>query len=103
MLGEIARQAGQWNDAVEHFSRALKLDQGFAEAYLALGISLNASGKFPDAVAPLESYVKMVPEDPAGHYQLATAYGRTGRKPDAEREMALEKETAARAPRTGEP
>jgi predicted Zn-dependent protease len=102
MLGEIARQAGQWNDAVEHFSRALKLDQGFAEASLALGISLNSSGKFTDAVAPLESYVKMVPEDPAGHYQLATAYARTGRKPDAEREMALEKETASRAPRTGE-
>jgi tetratricopeptide (TPR) repeat protein len=102
MLGEIARQAGQWDDAVEHFSRASKLDQGFAEAYLALGMSLNSSGKFSDAVAPLQSYVKLVPEDPAGHYQLATAYARTGRKPDAEREMALQKETAAKAPRTGE-
>ena len=101
MLGETARQAGQWDDAVEHFSRASKLDQGFAEAYLALGMSLNSSGKFSDAVAPLESYVKMVPEDPAGHYQLATAYARTGRRPDAEREMALEKETAAKTPRTG--
>ncbi|HEX6802284.1 MAG TPA: tetratricopeptide repeat protein [Terriglobales bacterium] len=101
MLGEIARQAGQWPDAIEHFSRASKLDQGFAEAYLALGMSLNSSGKFSDAVAPLQSYVKMVPEDPAGHYQLATAYARTGRRPDAEREMAVEKETAAKAPRTG--
>ena len=103
MLGEIARQGGQWNEAVEHFSRASKLDQGFAEAYLALGISLNSSGKFSDAVAPLESYVKMVPQDPAGHYQLATAYARSGRKPEAEHEMALQKETAAKAPRTGEP
>jgi len=102
MLGEIARQAGQWNDAIDHFSAALKLDQGFAEAYLALGISLNSSGKFSDAVAPLGSYVKMVPEDPAGHYQLATAYARSGHKPEAEREMALQKETAAKAPRTGE-
>lgn len=102
MLGEIARQAGEWNDAVEHFSRAAKLDQGFAEAYLALGISLNSSGRFSDAVAPLESYVKMVPADPAGHYQLATAYARSGHKPEAEREMALQKETAAKAPRTGE-
>ena len=102
MLGEIARQRGQWDDAAEHFSRASKLDQGFAEAYLALGMSLNSSGKFSDAVAPLQSYVKMVPEDPAGHYQLATAYARTGRKPDAEREMAIEKEAAAKAPRTGD-
>jgi len=102
MLGEIARQAGQWEDAIDHFSRASKLDQGFAEAYLALGVSLNSAGKFSDAVAPLGTYVKMVPEDPAGHYQLATAYARTGRRPEAEREMALQKETAARAPRTGE-
>lgn len=100
MLGEIDRRAGQWQEAVGHFSRASHLDQGFAEAYLALGISLNSSGKFSDAVAPLQSYVRMVPEDPAGHYQLATAYARMGRKPDAEREMALQKETAAKSPRT---
>lgn len=100
MLGEIARRAGQWQDAIGHFSRASQLDRGFAEAYLALGISLNSSGKFSDAVAPLQSYVKMVPEDPAGHYQLATAFARTGRKPEAEHEMALQKETAAKSPRT---
>lgn len=102
MLGEIDRRAGQWQEAVAHFSRASHLDQGFAEAYLALGISLNSSGKFSEAVAPLQSYVKMVPEDPAGHYQLATAYGRTGRKPEAERELALQKEAAAKSPRTEE-
>src|SRR3984885_4546489 len=33
MLGEIARQAGQWDDAIAHFSRASKLDEGFQEAY----------------------------------------------------------------------
>ena len=27
MLGEIARQAGQWDDAIAHFSRASKLDE----------------------------------------------------------------------------
>jgi hypothetical protein len=31
---------------------------------------------------------------------LATAYARTGRKQDAQREMALQQETAAKAPRT---
>jgi predicted Zn-dependent protease len=76
------------------------LDEGFVEAYLALGISMNAAGKFADAVTPLENYVKMQPDDPAGHYQLATAYARTGRKQDAQREMALQQETAAKAPRT---
>jgi len=100
LLGEIARQAGQWDDAIKHFGRATKLDEGFVEAYLALGISLNASGKFGEAVSPLENYVKVQPDDPAGHYQLATAYARTGRKQDAQRELTLQQETAAKSPRT---
>jgi len=98
LLGEIARQAGQWDDAITHFSRASKLDEGFQEAYLALGMSLNAAGKFSDAVPPLQSYVKMQPADPAGHYQLATAYARTGRKQEADREMSLQREAMTKRP-----
>jgi predicted Zn-dependent protease len=99
MLGETARQAGQWDEAITRFSKATHDDVGFDEAYLALGMSLNSAGKFPDAVAPLETYVKRQPDDPAGHYQLATAYARTGRKPDADKELVLQRETAAKAPR----
>jgi predicted Zn-dependent protease len=62
-------------------------------------MSLNSAGKFSDAIAPLQAYVKMQPADPAGHYQLATAFSRTGRKEDASREMALQRETAAKSPR----
>jgi Flp pilus assembly protein TadD len=61
-------------------------------------MSLNSAGKFSDAVAPLQSYVKLQPGDPAGHYQLATAYARTGRKQDAEREMTLQREAMAKSP-----
>jgi hypothetical protein len=42
----------------------------------------------------LETYVKLQPGNPAGHYQLALAYSRSGRKEDAKREAALQKETA---------
>ncbi len=97
MLGDIARQAQQWDDAIAHFSRALKMDAGFEEAYLGLGMALNAAGKNSEAVAPLESYVKMEAADPAGHYQLSIAYAKLGRKADAEREMALQREAEARA------
>lgn len=98
MLGETARQAGQWDEAIAHFSRASHLDEGFLEAYLGLGMSLNSAQKFSQAVAPLEKYVKLEPADPAGHYQLATAYARIGRKQDAEREMALQREAPAKNP-----
>jgi predicted Zn-dependent protease len=103
LLGETARQVGQWDEAIGHFSRASKLDEDFQESYLALGMSLNSAGRFADAIAPLQRYVKMQPGDPAGHYQLATAYARTGRKQEADQEMVRQRETAAKAPRGAPP
>jgi Flp pilus assembly protein TadD len=60
-------------------------------------MSLAASGQFAQAASPLESYVKLQPEDPAGHYQLAVVYGRTGNKQGADREMALQAQAASHA------
>jgi tetratricopeptide (TPR) repeat protein len=97
VLGELARRSGQWDEAIDRFSSAIKLDAGFSEAYLALGMSLAASRKFAQAASPLESYVKLQPEDPAGHYQLAVVYARTGNKPAADRQMALQAQAASRA------
>lgn len=96
VLGEIARRAGAWDEAIQLFSRASQLDVGFLEAYLARGMSLNAAGKYADAIAPLEHYAKGVPDDPAGHYQLALAYSRTGNKAAADRELQLQREAAAK-------
>jgi tetratricopeptide (TPR) repeat protein len=96
MLGESARQAGRWDEAATRFSKVTKLDEEFFEAYLALGMSLNAAGKFSDAIAPLQKYVKLQPEDPAGHYQLGMAYVRVGRKQDADYEMQMQQQTAAK-------
>jgi|SRR6185437_11166377 predicted Zn-dependent protease len=87
-VGEIARRDADWPTAIEHFQRAANLDAGFVEAFLALGMSLNSANQFQEAIAPLERYTKMQPEDPAGHYQLATAYSRTGNKEAAQRELA---------------
>lgn len=98
ILGELARRGGDWNTAVEHFTRASKLDVSFLEAYLALGMSLNSAGKFAEAIPPLEHYVKLQTEDPAGHYQLAMAYNRTGNKVAAQRESELQRKAAEKAP-----
>jgi len=96
VLGEIARRAGAWDEAIPLFTRASQMDAGFLEALLGLGMSLNAAGKFVDAIAPLERYAKGVPDDPAGHYQLAVAYSRTGNKAAADRELQLQREALAK-------
>ena len=102
-LGEIARRAGQWSEAVPHFTNASKLDPGFAEAFLALGMSLNSAERYSEAVGSLERYVKMLPADPAGHYQLSIAYARAGRKVDAAREMAIQRQIIEKTPNASRP
>jgi predicted Zn-dependent protease len=96
MLADLDRQLEQWDQAVVHFRRASQLDAGFLEAYLGLGMALNAEGKYADAVAPLQKYVAGVPDDPAGHYQLAMAYARTGHRDEAEQELAKQRALDAR-------
>jgi predicted Zn-dependent protease len=98
VLGELAGRAGQREDASQHFARASHIDVGFAEAYPAQGMALSAGGKFADALAPLKEYVRMLPGDPSGHYQLAIAYGRTGNQEAAAHEMELQKQAAAQRP-----
>jgi Flp pilus assembly protein TadD len=100
ILGELARRKGDWNVAVQHFTRATHLDVGFSEAYLALGMSLAAAGRYAEAKPPLEHYVQLEPGDPSGHYQLAIADAHTGDQAGAQREMALQAQAAARAKAT---
>jgi tetratricopeptide (TPR) repeat protein len=89
VLGEIAAKAGDQAGAIEHFKRATTLDTGFAEAYVGLGTSLVSEKRFAEAVQPLETAVKLAPDDPMAHYNLAVALSRVGRKEDADREFAI--------------
>lgn len=90
MLGDLAWRQQNADEAIEHFTRATQLDVSLAQPYLGLGIALNASGKFTQAIASLNRYVELEPGDPAGHYQLAIAYARSGNKQEAERQRALQ-------------
>ena len=99
MLGDLAWRNQKADEAIEHFSRATQFDAGLAEAYLGLGIALNAAGRYADAIAPLKKYTDMDPSDPAGYYQLATAYARTGNKPEADRLLALQRQMEKNKPR----
>ena len=96
VLGELARETQDLPEAIRHFTKATQLNPTFADAYLGLGMSHLAQKNYAEAVAPLQTAVKLQPENPAAHYGLATAYARTGRKEDADREFALQQQAAAR-------
>jgi tetratricopeptide (TPR) repeat protein len=90
ILGELALQARDFDEAIRHLTKSTRLDPNFPDAYLGLGVSLSAEKKYSEAIAPLEMAVKLQPSNPAAHYSLGTAYARTGRKADAEREFSLQ-------------
>lgn len=94
VLGQLAADSRDFPTAIRHFGQATKLDASFSEAYLGLGTSLNSAKRFTDAIPPLESYEKMAPDSPTGHYQLAMAYAGAGRKEDANREAALQRQAS---------
>jgi tetratricopeptide (TPR) repeat protein len=94
VLGQLAADANDYSTSIRHFERATKLDTGFTEAYLGLGTSLNSAKRFAEAIPPLETYEKMAPDSPTGHYQLALSYAGAGRRDDANREAALQRQTS---------
>ena len=94
VLGQLAADSSDSAGAIQHFTKATKLDSNFSEAFLGLGTSLNSAKRFADAVAPLETYEKMAPDSPTGHYQLAVAYSGAGRKADANREAQLQRQAS---------
>ncbi len=97
VLGELARQAEQWPEAIEHCSKATKLDVSFSDAYFSLGRSYLGADKPEQAIAPLETAARLQPDNPAVHFQLATAYRHAGRKAEADRAFQTYKETAQRS------
>ena len=97
ILGELARQARQWPQAIEHFSRAARLDAQLVDAFIGLGKSLVSAGRVSEAVAPLEAAVRLQPENPVAHYQLSFAYRRAGRPAEAEKELLAYRQANDRA------
>jgi tetratricopeptide (TPR) repeat protein len=94
ILGELARQDQQFPLAIGHFERATKLDAGFADAFIGLGRSMLEDGRNAEAIAPLQTAAKLRPDNPAPHFYLSTAYRRTGRPDEAQRELALHEQAS---------
>jgi tetratricopeptide (TPR) repeat protein len=100
VLAELARQAENYQEAIDRFTRATKLDAMFADAYIGLGRSLLAAEKAADAIHPLEQAVQLQPDNPTAHFLLANAYRRAGRQADADRETEAHRTTSEKARQT---
>jgi tetratricopeptide (TPR) repeat protein len=92
ILGELARRDEKCDEAIPRFSQAAKLDANFGEAYLGWGACLVSLKRYEEALPPLERAVRMQQGNPAAHYNLAVALSRTGKKEEAEKEFAIQRQ-----------
>jgi len=102
VLGELAKQNQEWDEAIQHFSRAAKLDASFGDAYVGWGGALVSLKKYSEAIPPLRTAIKLQSGNPAAHYLLAIAYSRTGRKAEGDREFSVQQKLTQKGA-AGEP
>lgn len=77
-LGVVLQQRGRHQGALTEFRAAARLDPSFGPARLLAGASLLAIGRAREAAIELEHAVRLMPDEPAAHLQLADSYERTG-------------------------
>ena len=87
--------ARQYDRAVEACRKALELDPNFAPALPILGVALQKTGRFAEAVAELEKAVK-IDDSPTSLEMLGGAYAAWGKKEDAKRVIRMLTERSAR-------
>lgn len=97
ILGEMARQEGQYEEAVSLLSRAAALDPGLGDAFLGWGYCLVALKRYEAAIAPLQAAVHLQQGNPAAHYNLALAFSRSGHQEEAAKEFAIHRQLAQKA------
>jgi tetratricopeptide (TPR) repeat protein len=102
ILGEMARQASQLEEAIPHFSRAAKLDSSFGDAFMGWGFCLVTLKRYEEAIPPLQAAARLQEGNPSAHYNLAVALSRTGQKEQADKEFAIHRRLAQKpAPTEG--
>jgi len=102
ILGEMARQESQLEEAISHFSRAAKLDSSFGDAFMGWGFCLVTLKRYEEAIPPLRAAVRLQQGNPSAHYNLAVALSRTGQKEEADKEFAIHRRLAQKpAPTEG--
>jgi predicted O-linked N-acetylglucosamine transferase (SPINDLY family) len=89
LSGIVLARSGRAGDAIARLRAAVAADPSLADAWASLGLGLQAIGQPRAAVEAFEHAVRIVPQLPEHHWNLAAAHLRAGN--------AVEGEAAARA------
>lgn len=87
-LGEVAWSRSDFQNALQHYSRALQFHAHFIDAQIGMGKALTSMNQPAEALDYLLDAEHSDPQNEIIHYRLALAYRKLGEKSDADREWA---------------
>ena len=91
-MGQVYKSEGNWEKALEHFEKAVKLDPDRPEGVHTLAVALAMRGRYDPALSALAGLENRGMATPRTHYLMAAVYSR---KKDAKQALGwLEKAVA---------
>ncbi len=82
-LGNVLKNSGKVDRAVEHFNKSLELKPNSPEVHNNLGTLLDKLGRFDEAVEHYERALELRPNFSQAHYNLATLLAKQGKTDEA--------------------
>jgi tetratricopeptide (TPR) repeat protein len=82
-LGNVLKNSGKVDQAVEHFNKSLELKPNSPEVHNNLGTLLDKLGRFDEAVEHYERALELRPNFSQAHYNLATLLAKQGKTDEA--------------------
>jgi Flp pilus assembly protein TadD len=82
-LGMQRQQAGQLQEAIQYYKRAVRLYPDLADGHANLGNTMVQLGRVREAVGQYEQALRIEPDFSKAHNDLAIALARLGRLPEA--------------------
>ena len=82
-LGLVFLEAGQIDEALEKFQKALEINPSYGEAHSNLGLALFQEGRLDEAIAHYQKALAMNPKSFVTHCDLGNAFLQKGRVNDA--------------------
>lgn len=87
-LGASLAQQGRIDEAIAHYSEAIRIMPDFALSHDNLGILLGKQGRFDEAIAHFSRAVQLNPNYAEAHNNLGSALGKQGRMDEAIHEFS---------------
>ena len=85
--GATAARAGKLNDAVDYYIEAIRRDPLNAQAFNLLGYAFFRKKQYIEAITYLETAIRIKPDEPWCHYNIALALWANGNRKQAVQEI----------------